>query len=522
MSTTDDALAGKNLAGLFPARHDAPEQRTIDVDVQALDTRGRTLHGYAAVYDVASHDLGGYTERIAPGAFAGVLDSDVRALLNHDANSVLGRTKSGTLRLFDEQRGLRFELDLPDSPLGENVRTAVGRGDLDGASFRFRVGDESWNGDVRTIEQVAELYDVTVATFGAYPAASVELRTRPIKEERTMQEEAILEPEGVEETEGAEERTSNSGGLRVADINQGGAETRTLLGHFRQAGWKPGRRTEIPWNDFERASESRALTWTGSVDNVSMLRREAGPFGADERYAWPAFPRVGVDAGVTSVDVLTQTARTLPTATNTVRAIDAITNKPEAGSTITVVATSMKQVAAVQSGIPNVYLEQAAIGSIVGTDLRLAVNEGLDKLVLDATAASGVQVPGTDALLISIRKSMTTIFASGYNPDTLILTPAASEQLDVLQTAGSEKMYVFGAGRFAPGQLYGLNVRVSKTVAAPIVVDASAFGKLYASPVSLATFEENAGKTNSSLVRMELHAVFGVERQDAAIRIAAS
>jgi hypothetical protein len=67
-----------------------------------------------------------------------------------------------------------------------------------------------------------------------------------------------------------------------------------------------------------------------------------------------------------------------------------------------------------------------------------------------------------------------------------------------------------------------LNVRVSKTVAAPIVVDAAAFGKLYASPVSLATFEENAGKTNSSLVRMELHAVFGVERQDAAIRIAAS
>ena len=68
-----------------------------------------------------SEDLGGgRRERIAPGAFAGVVGGDVRALLNHDPNEVLGRTKSGTSRLFDEQRGLRFELDLPDSPLGEN------------------------------------------------------------------------------------------------------------------------------------------------------------------------------------------------------------------------------------------------------------------------------------------------------------------------------------------------------------------------------------------------------------------
>ena len=94
-----------------------PEQRTIDVDVEGLDTRGKTVHGYASVYGALSEDLGGYRERIAPGAFKDVLDTDVRALLNHDANEVLGRTKSGTLRLFDEQRGLRFELDLPDSPL---------------------------------------------------------------------------------------------------------------------------------------------------------------------------------------------------------------------------------------------------------------------------------------------------------------------------------------------------------------------------------------------------------------------
>src|SRR5215207_5181332 len=173
---------------------DAPEQRTIDVDVENIDTRGRTLHGYAAVYNVESEDLGGFRERIAPGAFSGVLDADVRALLNHDVNEVLGRTKSGTLRLFDEQRGLRFELDLPDSPLGQNVREAVRRRDLDGASFRFVVADEQWQGDVRTVTKVAELHDVTIASYPAYPAASVELRTRP-ERKAAMEEVATLERE---------------------------------------------------------------------------------------------------------------------------------------------------------------------------------------------------------------------------------------------------------------------------------------------------------------------------------------
>ena len=57
---------------------------------------------------------------------------------------------------------------------------------------------------------------------------------------------------------------------------------------------------------------------------------------------------------------------------------------------------------------------------------------------------------------------------------------------------------------------------------APVVFDSQAFGKLYAGPVSLARFEENAGSTNTSLVRLETNAVFGVERQNAAVRIAAS
>jgi uncharacterized protein len=505
----------------------APEQRTIDVDVASLDTRGRTVHGYAAIYNTLSDDLGGYREQIAPGAFGGVLDSDVRALLNHDPNEVLGRTKSGTLRLFDEQRGLRFELDLPDSPLGENMRTAIRRGDLDGASFRFEVGDEDWNGDIRTIKGVKELHDVTLATYPAYPAASVELRTKPTttKEEPTVDESTTTEQE-VEDAvhdEPAEKRTK--GGLRVVERDNGGSESRTLYGQFQRAGFEPGgRRTEIAWNDYESASESRALTWTGSVDLVNRLDRAAGPFGWDQRYAWPAFPRVPVDSGVTSVNVLTQTARTLPSAATVVRAIDAVTNKPESASTVTVVTTAMKQLAAVTSGVPNVMLEQGDIESVIGNDLRLSYNEGLDKLILDAIAASGFQAPGTDPLLVSIRKAMSTIMNNGYNPDTVILTSAAAEALDVAVTgiSGGTMDFVFAPAQLAPASIFGLQKRISKTIPAPAVVDSRAFGKLYAGPVALATFEENAGKTNSSLVRFEGNGVFGVERQNAAVRIAAS
>jgi len=220
----------------------APEQRTVDVDVEALDTRGRTLHGYAAVYDVESGDLGGFRERIAPGAFAGVLDADVRCLLNHDPSSVLARSKSGTLRLSDEQRGLRFEADLPDSPLGENVREAVRRGDIDGASFRFVVGEESWSGEVRTVKTVAELQDVTVATYGAYPAASVELRTRPDNNDQRNTMET--------ETDTTEERTS--GGLQVED-RAAVAEERTVAQRIED-----GLRSV-------RKGENRALTTAAAV-----------------------------------------------------------------------------------------------------------------------------------------------------------------------------------------------------------------------------------------------------------------
>ena len=230
----------------------APEQRTIDVDVTGLDARGNTVHGFAAVYGAESHDLGGYTETIAPGAFAGVLDADVRALLNHDPNVVLGRTKSGTLRLADDARGLRFELDLPDNRA--DLREAVSRGDLDGASFRFVVGDETWDGDRRTVTRVAELHDVTLATYPAYPAASIELRTRPDNNPAPAERKDIMaataEPQDTTDVEDRGQAPA-SGGLRVEDRAQAPEPTIS-------------QRIETALRSV-RKGENRALTTAASV-----------------------------------------------------------------------------------------------------------------------------------------------------------------------------------------------------------------------------------------------------------------
>ena len=186
------------------------------------------------------------------------------------------------------------------------------------------------------------------------------------------------------------------------------------------------------------------------------------------------------------------------------------------------VADPLKQVAAMEKGIPNVYLAQPAVGPIVETDLRLAVNDGLDKLVLDEIAAAGFQAPGTDPCWSRSARRSRPIQAAGYNPDTLIVDPVTDEALDTMRataTAG-EQIYVFGPGQEA-GTIYRLNRRVAKGAPAPIVVDSTAFGRLYASAVALARFEENDGATNSSLVRLECNAVFATERVEAAVRIAA-
>lgn len=141
------------------------------------------IEGYFAVFNSVYEIAPGLTESISPGAFAGVLGGDIRALTNHDTTLVLGRTKAGTLELREDGHGLwgRVRINREDSD-AMNLYHRVQRGDVDQCSFGFDVLEETVDyrddGSIHfTIEKIDPLYEVTVATFPAYEETAVSARS---------------------------------------------------------------------------------------------------------------------------------------------------------------------------------------------------------------------------------------------------------------------------------------------------------------------------------------------------------
>jgi HK97 family phage prohead protease len=158
------------------------ERRTFAANIENLD-QTRSVKGYASVFDRESQDLGGFVEIIHENAFTDRLNDDVRALFNHDANLILGRTTSGTLNLFVDNGGLGYEVDFPDTTYANDLLKSVKRGDVTQSSFAFTVakdGDE-WitEGDkiIRIVHRVAQLYDVSPVTYPAYTDATAAARS---------------------------------------------------------------------------------------------------------------------------------------------------------------------------------------------------------------------------------------------------------------------------------------------------------------------------------------------------------
>lgn len=164
------------------------ERRTFAVDGLAVETReGKPalITGHAAVFNSLSENLGGFRERIAPGAFTqAIAEDDIRALFNHDPNFILGRNRSGTLRLREDERGLAIEIDAPDTQtIRDLVLAPIKRGDVTGMSFAFgvRLDGQKWQKDdqgvpLRTLTAV-RLMDVSPVVYPAYPATEVALRS---------------------------------------------------------------------------------------------------------------------------------------------------------------------------------------------------------------------------------------------------------------------------------------------------------------------------------------------------------
>lgn len=164
-----------------------PEKRAAAglVEIRAAgegETAIRQIVGYAAKFGIDA-DIGGYfIERIAPGAFARAIarPDDVRGLFNHSDNYVLGRVSSGTLKLAEDNVGLRYEIDPPETQWARDLVTSIDRGDISQSSFCFRALKEEWDetGEIpiRTLLEV-ELLDVSPVTYPAYVDTEVGVRS---------------------------------------------------------------------------------------------------------------------------------------------------------------------------------------------------------------------------------------------------------------------------------------------------------------------------------------------------------
>ena len=157
------------------------ETRNFETDFEIREEGdGMTFSGYAAKFNSWSEDLGGFREQIEPGAFRRSLRSrnNVLLLVNHDSGRVLASTRAGTMRMTEDEIGLRVEASLPNTTDGRDMAELLKRGDLSKMSFGFSVQKDTWNQDMteRTLKSV-RLFEASIVAFPAYAETEAMVRS---------------------------------------------------------------------------------------------------------------------------------------------------------------------------------------------------------------------------------------------------------------------------------------------------------------------------------------------------------
>jgi len=162
------------------SKEETMEKRSINYEFRAMP-ESRTIIGTATVFNSA-YDMGWYDEEMSPEVFASADMNDVVALFNHDANMVLARTKSGTLKLNLTGNALEYSFEAPNTTLGNDLLEMVKRGDVYQSSFAFSVEKEDWEEKgggkpKRIIRSIKKVYDVSPVTYPANPDTMVAKRS---------------------------------------------------------------------------------------------------------------------------------------------------------------------------------------------------------------------------------------------------------------------------------------------------------------------------------------------------------
>lgn len=167
---------------------DEPEAELV---VETRASGREVIRGLAIPYHRLSVDLGGFRERIMPGAFDKVLSrqrgkQEIVSYFNHDANWLLGRESAGTLEIVHEERGISYIVEPPDTQAGRDVLALVRSKNLRGSSFAFTVsqkGGERFTTDetgkaIREVVEASGLYEMGPVVTPAYSSTSVAVALR--------------------------------------------------------------------------------------------------------------------------------------------------------------------------------------------------------------------------------------------------------------------------------------------------------------------------------------------------------
>ena len=200
------------------------KSKQIEVRCQTSELRtnaeGRTIVGYAAKFERWSEPImGWFKEQIARDAFSECDITDVIMCFNHNIDSILARTTSGTLTLSTDDEGLRFEFEAPATTMGNDMLELVRRGDISKCSFKFTVEEDEWRYadkenkleyDERTIRKIGKLYDVSLVVYPAYSDTEagvrhLEERKQQFLNNQSHEKDSDKTPQGVvvDETAGA-------------------------------------------------------------------------------------------------------------------------------------------------------------------------------------------------------------------------------------------------------------------------------------------------------------------------------
>ena len=292
----------------------------------------------------------------------------------------------------------------------------------------------------------------------------------------------------------------------------------SLYRAMRDAGFKfgqPGQRVTVPAGVLWAPDLQAAVTTFGPDTIAPQRAAQAIIRGHDRRYVYPALQSDPLGQAATAVDFVRQSARSLATPVSMRRALAATSTKPESALTLELAHATLEQIAHKISGVPNVVARQPAIRPVIENDLRLGLAEALDAQAVAVINAAGLTAGGTGSSIAArIRKAMTVVEAAGFSPNTVALSPADAEALDL------ELLAILNSTNTLPNS--GLNVRVGKSVTTGFAFDRGAFATVHAKPAEIAAFEENDGASNSQLFRAEMDAMTTVDQAGAAAALGAA